>query len=124
MMHAEGMLTTRDHPHSILCGQATLTPDPISTQVGTSFATGLDGALDPCIKGLQPGADGRLCCPIVAQTLTDTAAVANTTGMAVVFTQALASFPRVAACRDPPARAAGEPAAPATAPPAATAVSG
>ena len=100
-------------------------PDPKPNQVGTSFATGLDGALDPCIKALQPGADGRLCCPIVAQTLTDTAAVANTTGVAVVFTQALAGFPRVAACRDPPARAPVGLAAPATAPPAAaTAVSG
>ncbi|KAK9827962.1 hypothetical protein WJX81_001705 [Elliptochloris bilobata] len=105
--------------------KATAAQPDLAPKVGTSFATGLDGALDPCIKALQPNADGRLCCPIVAQTLHDTAAVAGTTGVDVVFTQALAAFPRVAACRDPPASAAaGSAGPPATVPPAATAVSG
>lgn len=96
--------------------------------MGSAFTTGLDGALDPCVRALQPGSDASLCCPIVAQTLQDTLSVAGTTGDAVaaVFTQALAGAPRVTACQHAPRAApAGAPAAaPAAADPAPTAVSG
>jgi len=78
--------------------------------VGSAFTTGLDGALDPCVRALQPGSDASLCCPIVAQTLQDTLAVAGTTGDAVaaVFTQALAGAPP-ASTRPAPRRPARPP---------------